>query len=75
MRFKIVQTVLPEETILELKEVSGEKTVKNALFKAIIHYLECPEAGSEEGKIMASMKRHKGRFPIYLEKIMKEAVR
>ena len=67
--------MLPEETILELKEVSGEKTVKNALFKAIIHYLECPEAGSEEGKIMASMKRHKGRFPIYLEKIMKEAVR
>ena len=36
-----VQTIIEEERLIELKERTGEHTTKDALSKAIDHYLEC----------------------------------
>jgi len=35
------QTILEEDTLLELKERTREHTTKDAISKAIDHYLEC----------------------------------
>lgn len=56
MHLKIVhvQSVLPEEDIIALKEKTGESTIKDAIAQAVYHYLECkvtrqPQAKKEEG--------------------------
>ncbi len=36
------QTVLPIEILEKLKEKTGEKSTKDAIYKAIEHYLICP---------------------------------
>jgi len=36
-----VQTVLTEEDIDALKQKTGESSAKEALSKAVMHYLEC----------------------------------
>ena len=43
MGSKIVyaQTLLFEEQLEELKKKTGEKTIKDAIYKAVEHYLEC----------------------------------
>ncbi len=41
MRVVYVQTVLEKEKLEKLKEKTGEKLTKDALFKAIKHYLSC----------------------------------
>jgi hypothetical protein len=43
MKFVHVQTVLDKEDIIALKEKSGETTVKDAIAKAIYHYLKCDQ--------------------------------
>ncbi|RLI72598.1 hypothetical protein DRO97_08750 [Archaeoglobales archaeon] len=68
VRFKIVQVVLEEEVIKELKEKTGEKTTKDALLKAVLHYLDCPEAGNEKGKFIANRKKR--RLPPHLAKLI-----
>ncbi|MFO7968380.1 MAG: DUF5371 family protein [Archaeoglobaceae archaeon] len=35
------QTVLDEKTLEELKQKTGEKTTKDAITKAIYHYITC----------------------------------
>jgi len=40
-RYLIVETKLPSSILDELKLKTGEKTVRDALSKAIYHYLEC----------------------------------
>lgn len=40
-RYLIVETKLPSSILDELKVKTGEKTVRDALSKAIYHYLEC----------------------------------
>ncbi len=47
MRLIHVQTVLTEDVLEELKRKTGEKTTKDALLKAIEHYLRCPYAERE----------------------------
>ncbi len=36
------QTVLPEDVLRELKKKTGESATKDALAKAVEHYLKCP---------------------------------
>ncbi len=65
-RYIIVQTQLRDETIRELKERTGKKTVKDALSEAILHYINCEHAERYAGEIKKSRKRGGGRYPVYL---------
>jgi len=53
------QTVLPEDTLKELKRKTGESTTKDAIAKAIEHYLKCPYTDEEplEKKIEEILRR------------------
>jgi len=62
-RYIIVQTKLPEDTLKKLKEKSGEKTTKEALARAVEHYINCTHVEPPK-KIIR--KRRGGRFPVYL---------
>lgn len=41
MKLVHIQSVLPKEDVIALKQKTGETSVKDALSKAIYHYLEC----------------------------------
>ncbi len=41
------QTVLPEEVLEELKRKTGELATKDALARAVEHYLMCPYTHEE----------------------------
>ena len=41
MKFVHVQSVLPKEDIIALKEKTGEASIKDAITKAVYHYLQC----------------------------------
>lgn len=41
IRIEHAQTILTEEDILKLKAKTGISSIKNALAKAVEHYLEC----------------------------------
>lgn len=43
-----VQTVLTEEDINALKKKTGESSTKDALTKAVMHYLECEYTQEED---------------------------
>ncbi len=43
-----VQTVLTEEDIEALKQKTGETSTKEALIKAVSHYLECEYTQAED---------------------------
>lgn len=36
-----VQSVMPQEDVIALKVKTREKSVKEAILKAVYHYLEC----------------------------------
>lgn len=40
MRFVHIQSVLPQEDVIALKEKTGESSVKEAVSKAIYYYLK-----------------------------------
>ena len=40
-RFVHVQSVLPQEDVIALKERSGESSIKEAIAMAVYHYLKC----------------------------------
>jgi len=40
--------LLPEDVMEKLKEKTGEEASKDALAKAVEHYLKCPYAGKVE---------------------------
>ncbi|RLG22110.1 hypothetical protein DRN72_02960 [Methanosarcinales archaeon] len=42
------QTVITIEDLLALKEKTGESSTKDAIAKAIEHYLKCPYTADEE---------------------------
>jgi Family of unknown function (DUF5371) len=48
MKFVHVQSVLPQEDILALKIKSRESSVKEAISKAVYHYLNCDLAKRKE---------------------------
>jgi hypothetical protein len=41
MRIVHVQSVLPLEDVIALKKKSGESSIKEAVAKAVYHYLKC----------------------------------
>ena len=41
MKIVHVQSVLPFEDVIALKEKSGESSIKEAIAKAVYHYLKC----------------------------------
>ncbi|NHW23319.1 MAG: DUF5371 domain-containing protein [Archaeoglobales archaeon] len=55
------QTVLPEEVLEELKKKTGETATKDAIAKAVEHYLECPYTHEEpfEKKLEEVIKKKK----------------
>jgi|Deesub1362B_J571_1020462.scaffolds.fasta_scaffold00799_14 hypothetical protein len=65
-----VTTRISDEMLKELKKKTGEDTNKEALAKAIYHYIVCPEA--EKEKNLTEKKKKTGRYPFYLDKILRE---
>ncbi len=45
-----VQSVLPYEDTMALKIKTGESSVKEAISKAIYHYLKCQDSDGDRGK-------------------------
>jgi hypothetical protein len=43
MKIMHVQSVLPEEVVIKLKIKTGEASTKDAIAKAVYHYLKCEE--------------------------------
>ena len=41
MKIVHVQSVLPQEDVVALKEKAGESSIKEAISKAVYHYLNC----------------------------------
>ena len=41
MKIVHVQSVLPQEDVITLKEKAGESSIKEAISKAVYHYLNC----------------------------------
>lgn len=48
MRFVHVQSVLPQEDVIALKQKSGESSIKEAISKAVYHYLKCDKVLENE---------------------------
>ncbi len=48
MKFVHVQSVLPQEDVIALKKKSGETSIKEAISKAVYHYLKCDLARKDE---------------------------
>jgi hypothetical protein len=42
-----VQSVFPQEDIIALKERTGESNIKDAISKAVYHYLKCQKTDEE----------------------------
>ncbi len=55
------QTVLPEDVLEQLKKKTGESTTKDALAKAVEHYLKCPYVHEDtfEKKLEEIIKKKK----------------
>ena len=43
MKIVHIQSVLPQEDVIALKEKAHESSIKEAISKAVYHYLECNE--------------------------------
>jgi hypothetical protein len=43
-----VQSILPQEDLIALKRKSGKSNIKDAVAKAVYHYLKCQKTGKEE---------------------------
>jgi hypothetical protein len=48
MKYVHVQSVLPHEDLIALKEKSREASVKEAISKAVYHYLKCDRVNENE---------------------------
>jgi hypothetical protein len=70
-RIIIVQTKLPEDVLEELKRKTGESTTKEALAKAIDHYLYCFNVEKDQ-KTPRKVRRRGGRFPVYLNQLFEK---
>ncbi len=43
-----VQSVLPKEDVIALKEKSGESSIEKAIIKAVRHYLKCDRVNEKD---------------------------
>jgi len=43
-----VQSVLPQKDIVALKQKTGEESIKEAISKAVYHYLKCDKTDGQE---------------------------
>ncbi len=41
MKYVHVQSILPQEDVIALKKKTGESSIKEAISKAVYHYLKC----------------------------------
>ncbi len=41
MKYVFVQSVLPKDDAIALKKKTGESSIKDAVAKAVYHYLKC----------------------------------
>lgn len=48
MKYVHVQSVLPQEDVIALKIKSGESSIKEAISKAVYHYLKCDKTHENE---------------------------
>ena len=48
MKLVHVQSVLPHEDVIALKEKTGEPSIKEAISKAVYHYLRCDLTNKDE---------------------------
>lgn len=71
-----VTAKLPEDVLQELKEKSGEPSTKEALYKAIHHFLYCQYTHDGDVDNIGHSIEHEedkrkssGRKPVYLAKI------
>ncbi len=48
MKFAFVQSVLPQEDVIALKQKSRESSVKEAITRAVYHYLKCDKVLEDE---------------------------
>ena len=48
MRFVYVQSVLPQEDVIVLKQKSGKSSINKAIAKAVYYYLKCDPAKRNE---------------------------
>ncbi len=48
MKIVHVQSVLPIEDVIALKKKSGETSIKEAISKAVYHYLKCDLTHKDE---------------------------
>ena len=48
MKIVHVQSVLQQEDVIALKEKTGESSVKEAIAKAVYHYLKCSAEVDED---------------------------
>jgi hypothetical protein len=48
MKIVHVQSILPEEDVIALKIKSGESSIKEAIAKAVCHYLKCDKTHENE---------------------------
>lgn len=48
MKFVHVQSVLPQEDVIALKKKSGESSIKEAISRAVYHYLKCEKVEENE---------------------------
>ncbi|MFO7967803.1 MAG: DUF5371 family protein [Archaeoglobaceae archaeon] len=72
-------TVISESVLQELKEKSGENSTKEALVKAVYHYLYCPYTHDGDEMELNRNNEHEGtkrnlcgRKPVYLSKIQEK---
>jgi hypothetical protein len=43
-----VQSVFPQQYVIELKKKTGESNIKDAVSKAVYHYLKCQETDEDD---------------------------
>ncbi len=48
MKIVHIQSVLPQDIIIALKQKSGESSIKEAISKAVYHYLKCDLVQKDE---------------------------
>lgn len=56
MKIVHIQSVLPWEDVIALKEKTGESTIKEAISKAVYHYLQCKSVKSIKPQTLFTQK-------------------
>ncbi len=62
----IAKTEISKTDLRELKEASGAETNKEALNRAVKHYIECQRTDGSDKKQKRSRRKRPGRKPVYI---------